>query len=1290
MKKITSIICSTVLLITTVSIALPTFASAGNSVDTVVEELSSLYQEEAESGKELEESAECRIIVKANHKPDTYGNATLIKGTNKIYIYQYSDITSANDALEHYNSLSYVQWAEADGIMEGQSLSYGNDMMGSDEAKNYIKSNSISRNEVNVAVVDGGINFNKKDFINSGRVIDSGVNLSDSGTEGTAQQDHGNYHGSNITSIILDNTSDSVNIIGYKALNKKGLATDSSVAMCIMTAVDDNVDIINLSLGAKGHSDLIAEAVNYALENNVVVVVSAGNYCDDTADYYPANIENVITVGSVDYNGNRTFFSNYGEEVDFVAPGYNVELYGNKSFSSGTPDYDSGTSFSAPFITSAAAMALTVDKDLSISQVKSKLIDSCVTQSEINYKSPYYRAVEISNENLNGFIQQGNPETEQLFYGYGMPQMQAIAGITTKSSSVDFSISAGIYNDEFELTLSTEDNADIYYTTDERYPSKNNGTLYTEPIKIDSTTCIRAISYSDDKIKSVPYAEEYKIEYLADEADFKIDSRGYITEYSGKGKNGNYIEIKVPDIINGIVVKGIAKNTFLDTTEEDEIEEFGEYDTHLKGISLPETVTEIESNSFENVYSLKYFSAPGLKTVGDFALDAPIVYLNAPNIEYIGKSGLVTNLSEINLPKLTFADDNAFCNNIYLTDVNVPLLTKGGAALFSNCKRLTNANLEQVKVLGDCSFSKCCWLKNIMLPELEEISYFGNSLYIGMFNNCINLINIDLPELYKLNSKTNNIFYNCYNLKSINAPKLEVIADEMFSNCYKLEEVNIPNAKIIGEKAFYFTSSLNKVDFNFVTKINTMAFSNSSVEWINTPMLDYLGSYCFANYSEFDKTYDINNILKSIYAPELNKIDDYAFAYTGGLTELDFPNLTTIGENAFYESSVNYLYVPKLETPESLPTTENSTIILSSLFKICTENTKGRNYKVYGIKGSDAEDWAKINNHTFIGIPIIITDISDSYDGKNPLYINAIGIDLCYKWYGCDDENGTDSVLLNTESEGNFNPLDYKYYSYYFCECIMKDNGEDFSVRSVICKNIDYRLADYSKIDELINKIPTDLLLYTDESVAELNSILNSIERDLPVTEQNIVDGYADKLEQAISKLEYKKADLDKLNQAIDSVPDDLSIYTDESIKALTDLIEKAKKYEDADITKQEKINNLAQQIYDAVDNLELKEIPMDPAKPTEPSTEPSEEPTTHPTVDTIRPSETTTENSSVSQNNTTSSDAKNNQNAPKRNTDTKSPLTGYDYEYIIISFAVSSIFGLLFIISSKSKKKSF
>lgn len=1284
MKKIISIICSIAILITTIGMALPTFASTGNSIDTVVKELSELYQEEVEKGKELEDSAQCRIIVKANRKPDTYGDAQFIKGTDKIYIYQYSDVTSANAALEYYNSLSYVQWAETDGIMEGQSLSYGNDMIGSDEAKNYIVNNNISTNEVNVAVIDGGINFRKKDFINSGRVIDSGVNLSDSGSDGTAQEDPGKYHGSNITSILLDNTTDNVNIIGYKALNYKGLGSDSAIASSIIKAVDDGANILNCSISAEGTSKVIEDAVKYAVSKDVVIVVAAGNECDDTSKYCPAYIDGVYTVGALDYNGNYAIFSNYGEKVDFVAPGYNVEVYGNKSISSGKPDYAIGTSFSAPYIASAAAMVLSLDKDLSVEEVKQKLIDSCINQKELNYSSKYLSAVEMSIEYLGGFTAAGNPDSESICYGYGMPQMQKLVGLVNKCSSPEFSVSSGVYNDEFNLEITADNGSEIYYTTDGSYPS-NESKKYTSPLTISSTTSIRAIAYSDDKVKSIPSAREYKIEYLADENDFEIDERGYIIAYNGKGKNGNYIEIKVPDTIKGKIVKGVAENAFLDTTEEEEIKEFGKYDTHLRGISLPDTVEEIEDYSFENLYSLKYFSAPGLKIVGDFALDAPIVYLNSPNIESIGVMGLVTNLEKIDLPNLKTVGESAFRGNAYLSEVNLPSVVNGGSTVFSGCYRLKNVNMNSCEILGDESFSLCRALKTLSLTNLSTITYdgFGGITYNGMFGFCTSLNSIDLPNLKTIESSVKRLFYHCENLAEFNAPKLESICSEMFSDCYTLENIKIPKAELIGERAFYYNISLNDLSIPNVISILKDAFCNSTVSYIDAAELLTLGSYVFSG--EKQGSYLINGMSSreiTIAAPKLKEISNYAFAYTKMIHTLNLPNLEKTGENAFYKSSVNYLYAPKLETPKSLPTKENSTIILSSLFKNCTENSKGRNYNVYGITGSDAEEWSTINNHTFIGIPIIITDISDKYDGENLLSINAIGIDLSYKWYGCYNEDGTDFVLLNTETEGNFNPSEYRYYPYYFCECTMKDNGEEFSVKSVICKNDDYRLADYSKLDELKNKIPEDLPLYTAKSVEQLNSILNNIEWDLPITEQDIVDGYAMELDQAINSLEYKKADLDKLNQAIMSVPDDLSVYTDESVKTLTDLIEKAKSYENADITKQAEIDDFAQQIYIAIDALELKEIPTEPTKPTEPST--------HPSVDTTKPSETTTENSSASQENTTSSVTKNNQNSPKRNTETKSPFTGNDSEYIVISIAVLSGFTILLIINCKRKKKSF
>ncbi len=73
--------------------------------------------------------------------------------------------------------------------------------------------------------------------------------------------------------------------------------------------------------------------------------------------------------------------------------------------------------------------------------------------------------------------------------------------------------------------------------------------------------------------------------------------------------------------------------------------------------------------------------------------------------------------------------------------------------------------------------------------------------------------------------------------------------------------------------------------------------------------------------------------------------------------------------------------------------------------------------------------------------------------------------------------------------------------------------------------NIKYKPADYAKLDALLAAIPSDLSVYTDESVAALTSARNSIQRDLPVSMQDTVDAYTKTLTEAIEGLELKSAD---------------------------------------------------------------------------------------------------------------------------------------------------------------------
>ena len=133
-------------------------------------------------------------------------------------------------------------------------------------------------------------------------------------------------------------------------------------------------------------------------------------------------------------------------------------------------------------------------------------------------------------------------------------------------------------------------------------------------------------------------------------------------------------------------------------------------------------------------------------------------------------------------------------------------------------------------------------------------------------------------------------------------------------------------------------------------------------------------------------------------------------------------------------------------------------------------------------------------------------------------------------------------------------------------------------------KNLEIKPADYTALDEVISKIPDNLSLYTDESVAELEKVLNSIDRELDITQQEQVDNYVTAVEQAIENLTYKPADYSLVFDAVATIPEDLSIYTPESVDALESVIEGIDY--SLDITQQEKVDEYAVQIRQAVENL--------------------------------------------------------------------------------------------------------
>lgn len=137
----------------------------------------------------------------------------------------------------------------------------------------------------------------------------------------------------------------------------------------------------------------------------------------------------------------------------------------------------------------------------------------------------------------------------------------------------------------------------------------------------------------------------------------------------------------------------------------------------------------------------------------------------------------------------------------------------------------------------------------------------------------------------------------------------------------------------------------------------------------------------------------------------------------------------------------------------------------------------------------------------------------------------------------------------------------------------------------------DAEKADYRAVDAAIGSISEDLSIYTDETVQTLKDAVDAVERDLPKERQDVVDGYAAAILQALAGLEKKPAavlaDYSKVRTALWKVPEDLSRYTEESAQTLRNAVDAVQW--DLPPERQAEVNGWAEAIEEAVRSLALK-----------------------------------------------------------------------------------------------------
>ncbi len=178
-------------------------------------------------------------------------------------------------------------------------------------------------------------------------------------------------HGTMIASIIAAKAKDvsvntNVELLDIQVLNEKGQGNVESVVKGIHKAIEQHVDIINLSIGFSNDHSALQEAVQAAIQQGIVVVASTGNTVGNATDY-PAQYEGVLSVSAVDENNERYLYAGKGK-VDIVAPGVDVPVINAES----TVEFQSGTSFATAYATGILSLYMEKGEVIDESFLKQK------------------------------------------------------------------------------------------------------------------------------------------------------------------------------------------------------------------------------------------------------------------------------------------------------------------------------------------------------------------------------------------------------------------------------------------------------------------------------------------------------------------------------------------------------------------------------------------------------------------------------------------------------------------------------------------------------------------------------------------------------------------------------------------------------------------------------------------------------------------------------------------------------------------------------------------------------
>lgn len=394
---------------------------------------------------------------------------------------------------------------------------------------------------ITVAIVDTGLDYTHPDLGNctainaSCRTIGGHDYIND---DDDPQDDHG--HGSHVAGTIGANgtfqgVAPEVSFLAYKSCNAAGSCPTADILSAVDAAIDNNTNVLSLSLGGEAEPNngqsALSLALESAVEQGVTVVVAAGNNGPSTGCVTsPADALSVITVGASDDDETTTIsddtiasFSCSGPSAfgrfdpDLIAPG--VSIYSTSS-SNGYATR-SGTSMATPHVAGAAALLLQFNSSLTPAQVRARLMH---TAADIK-AHPFEQGAGIINIsraiNTTLFIENDDrlehlahkaarsPHTLTIQNDYSFPLTFTLTATPFTDLEGAFSLAASIFSfptpyeipansnlsTQFNLTIPSDANASIYAATINITSNQSHTLRYPIALTVieDSPTTIQAV-----------------------------------------------------------------------------------------------------------------------------------------------------------------------------------------------------------------------------------------------------------------------------------------------------------------------------------------------------------------------------------------------------------------------------------------------------------------------------------------------------------------------------------------------------------------------------------------------------------------------------------------------------------------------------------------------------------------------------------------------------------------------------------------------------------------------------